>query len=99
MFVLLSEANSVDSFHRCNCRFSDNVHVKPPNGWMRFYCGTPLLASNGHHLGTLCILDSIPREMDASQCALINNFGELVSRHIEQRQLAHMDEKRAMVGG
>ena len=32
-------------------RFSENKMVR--EGGIRFYCGTPLIASNGHRLGTL----------------------------------------------
>ena len=39
------------------CRFSDNPFVAGDNGWLRFYAGSPILSSNGHHLGTLCCMD------------------------------------------
>ena len=41
---------------------------------VRFYCGTPLIGSNGHRLGTLCFVDSKPRKMEAHQCMILNNM-------------------------
>lgn len=35
-------------------RFASNPHVIVPGG-IRFYCGAPLIASNGHRLGTLWV--------------------------------------------
>lgn len=37
-----------------DARFANNKMVADPNGpGVRFYVGTPLMASNGHRLGTL----------------------------------------------
>ncbi|GAX84204.1 hypothetical protein CEUSTIGMA_g11627.t1 [Chlamydomonas eustigma] len=66
-----------------DARFCDNPYVKEPDGWLRFYCGAPLIASNGHHLGTLCFIDTSPCLLSASQCALVNNMTEMVVRHTD----------------
>lgn len=36
-------------------------------GFERFYCGAPLVAANGHRLGTMCLGGSQPKTMDAEQ--------------------------------
>jgi CRP-like cAMP-binding protein len=36
---------------------------------LRFYAGVPLKTSDGHNLGTLCIIDKEPRPIDDSQIA------------------------------
>ena len=41
---------------------------------VRFYCGTPLIGSNGHRLGTLCFVDDKPRTMEAHQCMILANL-------------------------
>lgn len=53
---------------------------------MRFYCGTPLVASNGHRLGTLCFADNEPHSFDAERCNILNNMAELCVREIERDQ-------------
>jgi len=56
--------------------------TKPPH--VRFYCGAPLVASNGHRLGTLCFADVKPRVWDAGSCMIMNNLSELVVRQLER---------------
>lgn len=36
-------------------------------GFDRFYCGAPLVASNGHRLGTMCLGNSQPKTLTAHQ--------------------------------
>jgi GAF domain-containing protein len=34
---------------------------------VRFYAAAPLAAPNGHHLGALCVIDRVPRQLSAGQ--------------------------------
>jgi diguanylate cyclase (GGDEF)-like protein/PAS domain S-box-containing protein len=65
-------------------RFADNPLVaQDPK--IRFYAGAPLTASNGHTLGTLCVLDYSPRKLSASQKEALEMLRLLVIRQIELR--------------
>lgn len=63
-------------------RFFDNPLVTgPPH--IRFYTGVPLFTPDGHGLGTLCAIDSKPRELSASQQQVFEELGRLASRALE----------------
>ena len=48
-----------------DARFADNPHVTGPDH-VRFYAGAVLTTSDGHNLGTLCLVDSEPRDFTAA---------------------------------
>ena len=53
-------------------RFSDNPLVTGPPS-IRFYAGVPLSAPSGRKVGTLCIIDSVPRVLsEADRTALLD---------------------------
>ncbi len=70
-------------------RFADNPSVTGPDG-IRFYAGAPLRSPEGHVLGTLCVLDRIPRQLTAAQLDRLNDLAQQVSVRLAlwQRALA-----------
>jgi GAF domain-containing protein len=75
-----------------DARFSENIHVVGENPWIKAYAGAPLVASNGHRLGTLCVCDDKARDFDAGQCTILNNLSEMVVRHLEKEKLLKMKQ-------
>ena len=57
----------------------------PPH--LRFYAGAPLIDSTGCRLGSLCVLDRVPRSFDAENCNVLCNFAEVVVREMEKDKL------------
>jgi GAF domain-containing protein len=66
-------------------RFFDNPLVTgAPN--IRFYAGAPLILSNGLALGTLCIIDTRPRQLDPMGLAILSTLRSLAVQELEKRR-------------
>jgi len=57
--ILGEEALVVEDAHK-DARFRGNTLVQG-SPYIRFYAGAPVITPEGHHLGTLAILDRVPR--------------------------------------
>lgn len=69
-------------------RFFDNPLVtEGPE--IRFYAGVPLITSNGYHLGTLCVIDTVARELQVEQLDAIKTLADSVTVHLDLR-LSHV---------
>ena len=66
-------------------RFKDNPVVTGPQG-VRFYCGVPLVDSQGHQLGMLCVLDRQPRRLSDLQCNALLQLASVVMYLLENRR-------------
>jgi diguanylate cyclase (GGDEF)-like protein len=72
-------------------RFEDNPLVlDEPN--IRFYAGCPLRFPNGSKLGTLCLIDRIPRSLCEEDLEALRDLASMVERELEAVQLATLDE-------
>lgn len=81
-------------------RFCDNpLLLNDPH--IRFYAGAPLVAPNGHKLGTLCVIDSIPKVLSLNQKEMLQTLSKQVVNYFEIRriteQLKNSELKRAKV--
>ena len=66
-------------------RFADNPHViNPP--YVRFYAGASLLMPSGQVVGTLCLHDMVPREMDAISLAILSSLRDLVVEQLVAKE-------------
>ena len=52
---------------------------------IRFYAGAPLLSQDGHMLGALCVIDTIPRKLEAQQLAELQFMAQQVMVMLESR--------------
>ncbi len=66
-------------------RFADNPFVTAAHG-IRFYAGTPLRTSEGVSLGTLCIVDSVPRLLDEAHITTLTDLAALATDELELRR-------------
>jgi PAS domain S-box-containing protein len=68
-------------------RFADNPLVAG-GPRVRFYAGASLLTTDGHALGTLCIMDHVPRELDAGQREALRVLSRQAMAQLELRRQA-----------
>jgi hypothetical protein len=52
---------------------------------LRFYAGVPLTTSDGHNLGTLCVIDKEPRPIDEKQIEDLKDLASVVMDQIEMQ--------------
>ena len=52
---------------------------------VRFYAGRPLMVEAELAVGTLCLLDFVPRDLSADQQALLDELGDWVERELRDR--------------
>lgn len=71
-------------------RFHDNPLVTgEPN--IRFYAGCPLVVTDGVKLGTLCLIDTVPRHLTEEDRQLLTDLACMAEQEISAMQLATMD--------
>jgi signal transduction histidine kinase len=72
-------------------RFRDNPLVLGEPR-IRFYAGVPLGIREGVNLGTLCVIDRVPRELSESQTKALEALARQVSRNLAARQFLYLVE-------
>ena len=66
-------------------RFATNPLVtSDPN--VRFYTGVPLINPEGYALGTLCVVDHVPRDLSPEQIEALRILGRQVIKQLEMRR-------------
>jgi PAS domain S-box-containing protein len=75
-------------------RFADNplVTAEPH---LRFYAGVPLVTPEGHSIGTLCVLDTIPRQIDQAQQDALRRLARQTVVLLEARPDSTTEKKQS----
>ncbi len=91
---------------RLDARFADNpLVIGGPQ--VRFYAGVPIRTSAGHAIGTVCVVDLVPRRLDDEQREMLRAIADQVTAQIElRRSLAEaagavrmLDDERILLRG
>jgi PAS domain S-box-containing protein len=83
--VILQEETLLVPDTRLDPRFADSDAVTGELG-IRFYAGHPLHAPGGERVGTLCIADRRPRDLDDAQIARLRDLACLAERELSDVQ-------------
>lgn len=68
-----------------DARFVDNPNVvQAPH--IRFYAGMPLTMPGGINVGTVCVFDHKPREMDEVSLAILSSLRDLVVEELQRQE-------------
>ncbi|RDV15710.1 ATPase [Pontibacter diazotrophicus] len=76
-------------------RFRQNILVTSPP-YIRFYAGAQLLTDNGYNLGSLCVLDTVPRQLTEVQRNALNTLARQVVANFELRLKQEQLEKEKL---
>ena len=70
-----------------DARFSENPHViAAPN--IRFYARAPIIDQSGNALGSLCVIDDVPRRLESGQIEALEALARGIAAHIELRKVS-----------
>ncbi len=82
--AILSDGPLIIADATTDIRFRDNPAVLG-EPFVRFYAGAPLTNADGYNVGTLCIVDTQPRTLDAEQVATLVDLSRVIVDELELR--------------
>jgi two-component system sensor histidine kinase/response regulator len=78
-----------------DARFFDNPLVASQPD-IRFYAGAPITLSNGHRVGTLCVIDRQPHQLDPNQREILHSLAVAAAQALEGRQAMRLQQQTAL---
>lgn len=82
--AIMGEHTLVVEDATCDKRFADNPLVTGDLG-VRFYMGAPLTNADGEAVGSLCVMDTVPRHITIAQRCALESLRNVVVTLFEQR--------------
>ena len=83
--TIQSDAPLVVEDARQDRRFAHNPLVTG-EPFIRFYAGVPLITPEGHRIGTLCVIDQVPRTVTPEQLSALEALGRQTVCQLELRR-------------
>jgi PAS domain S-box-containing protein len=77
-----------------DARFAHNTLVTGPPG-IQFYAGAPIRLSNGHNVGTLCVIDLQPLQLNNTQREILCCLAKAAACAIEAWRAKHVQDQAA----
>ncbi|MES2581350.1 MAG: ATP-binding protein [Pseudomonadota bacterium] len=77
-----------------DARFADNPLVSDGPD-IRFYAGAPIVMSDGSRVGTLCVIDRQPHQLNATQREIVSNLAMAAAHALEGRRAIRAMQKHA----
>jgi class 3 adenylate cyclase len=66
---------------------------------IRFYAGAPLITPKGHAMGTLCVIDRVPRALNESQQEALEVLGRQIVSLLQLRMAKEQAERESAAKG
>lgn len=81
---------------RDDARFKNNPLVTNPP-YLRYYFGVPLVGKAGYRYGTLCVIDTKPRELTSFQKDAIKALAEVVLKILESNRKHDVEKNKPAI--
>lgn len=69
-------------------RFAESPWIAAAPG-IRFYAGAPLMTPEGHAIGTLCVMDYVPRQLKTTEIEALRILARQVMVQLELKRTVH----------